>query len=204
MTLKHPQLPFPRRLLLYGGLAVAFFLLAGCDQTGQMVQQPRYNPLSSSAVFPNGQSALMPVAGSVPFQATGSPNDPRLTGQDNSGQPVKGWPVKVDAALVQLGQTRYNIYCVPCHGSTAQGNGKVIGFGFPKPPDLLANKTLSNGDIFNVITNGKGKMFSYGYRVKPDERWAVIAYIRAMQLKNGSVDPTSLTPDQLNQIGSQQ
>lgn len=204
MTLKHPQIPSPRRLLLYGGLAVAFFLLAGCAQTGQMVQQPRYNPLSSSAIFPNGQSAQMPVAGSVPFQATGSPNDPRLTGQDSGGEPLKGWPVKVDVALVQQGEERYNIYCVPCHGPTAQGNGKVTGFGFPKPPDLLTNKTLTNGDIFNVITNGKGKMYSYGYRVQPDERWAIIAYIRAMQLKNGSVDPTSLTPDQLNQIGSQQ
>lgn len=203
MTSKHSHFSFHRRLALLGGLAVAFLLLAGCAQTGQMVAQPRYNPLSSSSLFPNGQSAQMPVAGSVPFQATGSPNDPALTGLDASGQPVKGWPVKVDQPLVQLGQERYNIYCVPCHGATAQGNGKVTGFGFPKPPDLLTNQTLTNGDIFAVITNGKGKMFSYGYRVKANERWAIIAYIRAMQLKNGAVDAGALTPDQLNQIGSQ-
>lgn len=222
MTLMHPQLSFRRRpaasrlppaagrlplaprWLLLALLAGAFLLLAGCEQTGQMVAQPRYNPLAPSSFFPNGQSALMPVPGSVPFMATGSPNDPALTGLDTSGKPLKGWPVKVDAALLQLGQERYSIYCVPCHGTSAQGNGKVTGFGFPKPPDLLTNKTLSNGDIFNVITNGKGKMFSYGYRVKPPERWAIIAYLRAMQLKNGEVDPASLTPDQLNQIGSQQ
>ena len=192
-----------RRWLMASGLIAAFFLLAGCAQTGQMVAQPRYNPLSSSSFLPNGQSAQLPAPGSVPFQATGSPNDPALTGLDASGQPVKGWPVKVDAALVTLGQERYNIYCIPCHGPTAQGNGKVTGFGFPKPPDLLANKTLTNGDIFNVITNGKGKMFAYGYRVQPNERWAIIAYLRAMQLKNGAVDPAALTPDQLNQIGSQ-
>jgi hypothetical protein len=62
-------------------------------------------------------------------------------------------------------------------------------------------KGLSVGEIFQVIENGKGKMFSYGYRVKPDERWAIIAYIRAMQLKNGAVNPQDLTPADLSQLG---
>ena len=76
---------------------------------------------------------------------------------------------------------------------------------FPKPPSLLADnaKALTDGQIFEIITNGRGNMFPYGYRVKPNERWAVIAYVRAMQLKNGAVNAKDLTPDEINQLGSQ-
>ncbi len=194
------------RWLAGAALLIGFLLLAGCAETGEMLYQPRYDPLSASAIFPNGQSAQLPVPGTVPYASTASPNSPDMTGLDQNGQPVKGWPVTVDKNLVQLGADRYNIFCIPCHGPNGQGDGKAVSFGFPKPPDLLGNnaKSLSNGDIFQVITNGKGKMFSYGYRVKPDERWAIISYIRAMQLANGQVIPENLTPNQIDQIGKQQ
>lgn len=171
-----------------------------------MYDQPRYDPLEASALFPDGRSARSYPAGTVPYaEGTSSPNDPALTGKTLTGELVKGSPVKVDTALVTLGQERYNIYCIPCHGPAGKGDGKVIPFGFPKPPDLTGDtvKALSAGDIFNVIANGKGNMYPYGYRVKPNERWAIISYIRALQLKNGAVKPAELTPDQLNQIGSQ-
>jgi mono/diheme cytochrome c family protein len=194
------------RWLVIAVLLVVFLLLAGCAETGQMVDQPRYDPLAPSNLFPNGQSALLPVAGSVPYTGTASTNDSAVTGLTDTGEPYKGWPVSVEKEMVQLGQERYNIFCTPCHGPNGEGNGKAVGFGFPKPPSLLGPeaKNLSNGDIFLVIANGKGKMFSYGYRVKADERWAVTAYIRALQIKNGAVSPQDLTPDQIDQIGKSQ
>src|SRR5512146_112144 len=140
------------RWLVAAALLVAFFLLAGCAQTGYMEKQPRYDPLSEGDLFPNRQSALLPVPGTVPYASTQSPNSPLLTGQTDTGQPFKGWPVPVNKDLVQLGQDRFNIFCIPCHGPNGQGNGKAVGFGFPKPPDLLGDtaKALSNGDIFQV------------------------------------------------------
>jgi mono/diheme cytochrome c family protein len=165
--------------------------------------QPRYDPLEPSSLFPDGRSARPIETGTVPMTGDLSPNSPILTGLDQNGQPYQGFPEPVTQDMVKLGQERFNIYCVPCHGPSGQGDGKVIAFGFPKPANLLGDsvKSLTNGEIFSVIENGKGKMFSYGYRIKPQERWAVIAYIRAMELKNGPVNPSDLTPDQLNQLG---
>lgn len=186
-------------------LATALLLLSGCAETGTMATQPKYNPLSSSSFFKDGSSARPSVDGAVPYTGDQSPNDPIQTGITENGEPFQGFPEPVTKELVALGQERYNIYCTPCHGTSGKGDGKVISFGFSKPPDLLGDtvKGLANGDIFMVITDGKGKMFSYGYRVKPEERWAVIAYIRAMQLKNGSVNPADLTPAELSQLGKQ-
>lgn len=193
------------RWITAAAIMAAFLMLAGCAQSGQMVDQPRYDPLSASDFLPNGQSAQNIPVGAVAYSATSSPNDPLLTAQDASGQPYKGFPMPVNKELVELGKERFDIYCVPCHGPNGEGDGKVVAFQFPKPPSLLAPESmaLTNFDIFSIIADGKGKMFSYGYRVKPYERWAVIAYIRALQLKNGAVTPQELTQDQLNQIGSQ-
>lgn len=197
------------RLPLHHWLIVAAFaaalVLAGCQETGQLVDQPRYNPLAPSSLFADGRSARPIVPGTVPYSPDTSPNSPALTGKTATGDPVHGLPVPVTADLVKLGQDRYSIYCVPCHGPSGKGDGKVIGFGFPKPADLLSDtiKNMPDGEIFGVIENGKGKMFPYGYRVKPNERWAIISYIRAMELMNGPFDLTKLTADQLNQLGKQ-
>jgi mono/diheme cytochrome c family protein len=185
--------------------AFAALLLAGCQETGQMRDQPRYDPLEASSLFADGRSARPLQPGTVPYTAEGSPNDQALTGLDETGQPAQGFPasVTVDEKLLAKGEERFNIFCVPCHGPAGEGNGKVTGFGFGKPPSLLADpaKALTDGDIFQIITIGRGKMWPYGYRVKADERWAVISYVRALQLKNGAVKASDLTPADLQQIG---
>ena len=194
------------RLVGFVLLLVLLVSLTGCDKMGDMINQPRYDPYEASSLFPNGQSARTFPEGVVPYtQENGvSPNDPSVTGLDADGNPVKAMPVKVTKEMVQYGMDRYNIYCVVCHGPTGEGNGRVIGFGFSKPPNLLTDgKKLSNGEIFAIITHGRGKMFPYGYRVKADERWAVIAYVRAMQQAGGAVKPQDLTEDQLNSLGNQ-
>ncbi len=192
--------PWPRLVLL----AAAFFLLAGCAQAGQMADQPRFDPLSATTLFADGASARPSVPNTVSYSADGSAaNSPVNTGIGDNGQPFLGFPVPVNKDLVAQGQARYNIYCIVCHGPSGKGDGKVITFQFPKPPDLTSSDIvqLSNYEIFDTITNGYQKMFSYGYRVKPPDRWAIIAYVRALQLKNGPVNPQDLTPADLDQIG---
>jgi mono/diheme cytochrome c family protein len=202
-------------IVLLVGLSL---LLAGCAESGQMADQPRYDPLEPSLFFADGMAARPVPEGSVPFAQnigqsplsqedgdTISPNSPVLTGLDAEGNPVEGFPLPVDQELVMLGQERYTIFCVPCHGPAGEGNGRAVGFGVTKPPSLIddAGSALTSGTIFDVITAGKGQMFAYGYRVKPEERWAIIAYIRALQLSNGPADPASLTPADLQSIESQ-
>jgi len=204
-------LPFPakqsnrsiRSWLALPALLAALFLLAGCAEAGQMDQQPRFDPLSSTTLFANGSSARPQVPNTVSYSSDNSANSPINTGLGDNGLPFLGFPMPVTQDLVGRGQARYNIYCIPCHGASGKGDGKVINFQFPKPPDLTGSDivALSNQEIFDTITNGNGKMFSYGYRVKPPDRWAIIAYVRALQLKNGPVNPTDLTPADLDQIG---
>jgi len=194
--------PTHKWLVLCGSF-IAILLLSGCAETGQMNYQPRFDPLSSTTLFADGSSARPSVPNTVSYSADPSANSPINTGLDANGKPIQGFPEPVTQALVTQGQERYNIYCAVCHGPSGKSDGKAVTFGFPKPPSLLSDDIASapNIDIFNAITNGFQKMFSYGYRVNPPERWAIISYIRALQLKNGPVNPQDLTPADLDQIG---
>lgn len=185
---------------LLTGFITAALLLAGCQYTGSMRVQPYNRPLSESNFFADGRSARTFVAGTVPQTALAS-DDPQVTGKDASGAFVTTLPVPVSADLVRRGQERFEIYCTVCHGLDGRGDGKAIAFNFPKPPDLLSDtiKALPDGQIFDVISNGKGNMLSYAYRVKAADRWAVIAYLRAMQL-TGSHLTGDLTTEQLQQL----
>lgn len=209
MTLRHflrRMMTTGRRGLFFAMLAIAGLSLAGCAEIGTMIDQPYYRPLDASNFFADGRSARPAQPGTVPYHAgDSSPNDPALTGVNSDGQPVQGFPVIVNQDLIALGQERYSIFCTACHGPAGEGNGRATGFGMPKPPSLLGEnaRNLSNAEVFQIITNGKGIMFPYGYRVKPNERWAIIAYIRALQLRNGAVSAQDLSPEEVKQIGNQ-
>ena len=86
-------------------------------------------------------------------------------------------------ALLERGQQRFNIYCSPCHSRAGDGNGMVVQRGFPHPPSYFADNLVKapNQHFYDVITNGYGAMFPYAARVAPADRWAIIAYIRALQ-----------------------
>lgn len=186
-------------------LLAALFLLAGCAETGQMVDQSRLDTYEASALFTNGSSARPFVEGSVPYMAEGSPNDPALTGLGDDGQPVAASPVEITQELVARGRERYGIYCAPCHGVGGASDSNLVKlYKFPKPPLLVGGNELTDGQIFDIITNGQKTMFSYAYRVKAPDRWAIVAYIRAMQLRGGAVDPQELTPEEINQLGGPQ
>ena len=173
-------------------IAVAIlWALSGC--ANRMIDQPRYDPYEASSQFADGASArpLVPhtvargsLKGSVAYRS----------GMDN-GQPVAEIPTPVTSEVVARGRERFDIYCSPCHGLTGEGNGIVVQRGFPTPPSFHTDRLRSApaGHYFDVITNGFGVMYSYASRVPIDDRWAIIAYIRALQLSQNAA--TSSLPE---------
>ncbi len=134
--------------------------------------------------FGDGQSARLPVAGTVPRgDLTLGPNELLYTGKVN-GQPADAFPFPVTREILERGRERYNMFCSPCHGFSGDGDGMIVQRGFRRPPSLHDDRlrTAPAGHFFDVITNGFGAMYPYGYRVPPRDRWAIIAYMRALQL----------------------
>lgn len=174
-------------LLLLGVLA-----LNGCQSS--MVAQPRYDPLEPSAFFADGMSARQPVSDTVPVGAA-LDNPGQMTGVVD-GQPATEFPFELNEAVLARGQERYNIFCAPCHGYTGEGNGMVVQRGFPAPPTLHSDRLRSAppGYYFQVITHGFGRMLPYESQVPVDDRWAITAYIRALQLSQSA--PASSLPQE--------
>ncbi|WP_210239574.1 cytochrome c [Mesorhizobium sp. B2-8-9] len=143
-------------------------LLAACNQ--QMAEQPRYNPLDASNQFADGRSARMPVAGTID----------RSADLAAASQTI---PYPITLALLQHGRERFEIFCAPCHGRAGDGRGVIPRHGFPSPPSYHqdALRQASDRHFYDVITNGYGVMYSYRSRVPPADRWAIVAYIRALQ-----------------------
>lgn len=176
----------PKHLTLVCIIAAAA-LATGCRQ--DMHDQPRYRPLAASNFFPDGRSARPAVEGAV---ARGYlKNDiPLYYGKvaRDSKEFVADIPVKVDKALLTRGQDRYNIYCSPCHGASGDGEGMVVQRGLKHPPTYHSDKMHKQpvGYYFDVITNGFGVMPSYASRIPVNDRWAIIAYVRALQLSRAA------------------
>ena len=150
-------------------------LLTACRQ--QMADQPRNGPLTASTFFKDGMSARPLVKGTVP----------RGSVEENSlNIPAGGdtFPVLVTQDLLDRGQERFAIFCSPCHGLAGDGNGMVVRRGFPQPPSYHIDRlrTAPLGHFYDVISHGYGLMPSYASQLTPRDRWAVIAYIRALQL----------------------
>jgi mono/diheme cytochrome c family protein len=157
---------------------------AGCHQ--DMWQQPKALAQSRSDFFVHDRSATRPqVAGTVAF------GEPKLdteyeTGFSRDGKMVKLFPVKVDERLLKRGQERYNIFCSHCHGKTGDGQGMIAKRGFTLARPVATYHTdrlraMPVGHFFDVITNGYGAMYPFKARIKPDDRWAIAAYIRVLQ-----------------------
>jgi mono/diheme cytochrome c family protein len=171
-------------------LGVAF-LFVGCRP--DMMNQPKAEPLSESDFFSNGTNARQPPAHTV---ARGNAReDTRFyTGQTN-GTYVTQLPVKLTRDLLIRGRNHFDAICAECHDRTGSGNGMVVQRGFPQPPSFHVGRLRNApiGHFFDVITNGYGVMYSYATRVGPEDRWAIAAYIRALQLSHDAtlsdVDP---------------
>jgi mono/diheme cytochrome c family protein len=168
-----------KRKSIFAVLA-AFAFLTSCRQ--DMHDQPKYIPLRESSFFGDARSARPIVEGTV---ARGQLRDDELayTGKMN-GQDATMFPAPVTATTLARGRERFNIYCSPCHGRTGQGDGMIVQRGYRRPPSFLQDRLIGApvGHFFDVVTNGFGAMPDYAAQIRPDDRWAIIAYVRALQL----------------------
>lgn len=148
-----------------------------------MEHQPRPRPQSASSFFADGRIDRVPPQHTV---ARGSLrlDDHRYAGKLGD-QFAKGFPtgITVDAKLLARGRDRYDIYCAVCHGATGDGNGITKKYGMGATPTYHDDRlrAMSEGEIYNTITNGKNTMLPYADKLSPDDRWAVVAYVRALQ-----------------------
>jgi mono/diheme cytochrome c family protein len=157
---------------------------AGCRQ--DMHDQPKYEPYEKSDFFTDGRAMRPQVEGTV---ARGQlREDARLyTGKEGAAF-VAAIPLPVDEALVRRGQERFGIYCTPCHGLRGLGNGMVVQRGYRTPASFhdARLKAQPDGYFFDVITHGFGAMPDYAAQVPVRDRWAIVAYIRALQLSQSA------------------
>ncbi len=152
-----------------------------------MHDQPKFVPLRPSEFFSDGRSERPVVDDTV---ARGQLKDDTAfyTGKGPDGKPVDAFPFPVTAEVLQRGQERFTIYCTPCHSRLGDGNGMIPRRGFRHPPTYHQDRLrkVPNGYIFDVITNGFGAMQDYSAQVSPADRWAIVAYIRALQLSENA------------------
>jgi mono/diheme cytochrome c family protein len=147
-----------------------------------MHDQPRYTALQQATFFTDNRSARPLVAGTV---ARGQLRDDTLLyGGKVNGADADVFPFPIDDRVMARGQDRFDIYCSPCHGRTGQGNGMVVQRGYRRPPTYHQERlrTAPVGHFFDVVTNGFGAMPDYATQIRAEDRWAIIAYIRALQL----------------------
>jgi hypothetical protein len=167
------------------GLALVLAVLPGCRS--EMYDQPRYKPYHSSPFFDDGTSARPLIAGTVPRR------DPRERGNSGpehfdtgktAGKLAEALPFAVDRAVLARGQDRFRIFCTPCHGELGDGQGMIVRRGFNPPPSYHTDELRKApvGHFFDVMTRGYGTMYSFASRIPPRDRWAIAAYIRALQL----------------------
>jgi hypothetical protein len=163
----------------------ALVVLSGCRS--EMYDQPRYEPYEASDFFDDGTSARPLVAGTVPRRDPrdhGKWSEELFTTGKTAGTLAETLPFTVDRAVLDRGHDRFQIFCTPCHGDLGDGRGIVVQRGFNPPPsfhsDEVRNKPV--GHYFDVMTRGFGTMYSYASRIPARDRWAISAYIRALQV----------------------
>lgn len=161
---------------------LALLGVTGCFRL-HMYDQPRYEPLEASSTFENGQSARQPVAGTV---ARGMLHEDRqyYTGIEGDSVFTNSFPFEVTMEVLERGRDRYNIYCTPCHDRVGTGRGMVVRRGFKQPTSYHDDRLRRQpaGYFFDVITNGFSTMPSYARQIPVQDRWAIVAYIRALQM----------------------
>ena len=165
-------------------LGAVVLLLAASGCRNEMYDQPRYEAYEASEFFDNGASSRMFVEGTVPRGAIVEKSKELYATGKIGDKLAEQVPIPVDRALLIRGQERFRIYCTPCHGELGDGKGMVVERGFKPPPSYHSEETRKKppGHYFDVITRGFGTMYSYAARVEVHDRWAIVAYIQALQL----------------------
>ncbi|MFO1450574.1 MAG: cytochrome c [Opitutaceae bacterium] len=172
-------------------LTVGVLGFRGCTATKpplevfpDMDRQGKYRPQAESAFFADGRTDR-PLPMGVVARGDLRADVALYQGKGPTGEWVRGIPaaITVDARLLQRGKERYTIYCAPCHGALGDGNGITKSYGMGATPSYHDDRIRiqAEGELFNTITNGKATMLPYADKLEPSDRWAVVAYVRALQ-----------------------
>jgi mono/diheme cytochrome c family protein len=205
MLMNRPSAFNTRKLKIFAIAACILFAAAAGGCRYDMQDQPRYKPYKESDFFSDGKAMQDPPEGTVARgqlhenkalytgkKENADPNAVVETTTDANGNTIvtsfpndiEVLPVPLTKELVERGEQRYRVFCIVCHGPVGKGDGMVVRRGFPQPPtyhdDRLRNAPV--GHFFDVMTNGWGKMNSYASQIPVADRWAIVAYIRALQI----------------------
>jgi cytochrome c553 len=158
---------------------------SGCRR--DMFSQPSEKPLERSSFFRDNQMASRPIPAHTVARGQLDEDEAFYSGKIGTNL-VTEFPMPVTREVLLRGQERFDIYCAPCHGRTGEGNGMIPQRGYPAPPSYHIDRlrTAPVGHLYDVITRGYGVMYSYASRVEPEDRWAIAAYIRALQLSHNA------------------
>lgn len=176
------------------GLAL---VLSACGRN--MYDQPRAEAYEASPFFADGTSSR-PIPEGTVSRERGDIDPVYLTGQGPDGL-VTELPIELSTELLLRGQERYDIYCAACHNYNGDGRGMIVQKGFPQPTSFHDQRLLDApvGYVYNAVTNGFGRMYSYASRVPVEDRWAIAAYVKALQLsQNATTD--DIPPDVLETL----
>jgi mono/diheme cytochrome c family protein len=180
MTLSHNRRPLPAGRLPLAALLIAAAALTGCRQ--DMHNTPVAQPLRESLFTKNASTSRAPVDGTV---ARGTLQDDAafFTGKE-SGAAANALPFPLTAQVLDRGEERFNIYCSPCHGVSGRGDGMIVRRGYRQPPSFHVDRLQQApiGHFYDTMTNGFGAMPDYRAQIAPRDRWAIAAYVRALQL----------------------
>lgn len=180
---------------IYGAMLILVIiaLLSGCSRGRQserapihpnpnMDRQGKYLAQGESKFFADGSNMRLPVDGTV---ARGKLRDDDVffKGMNSKGEFVPEMPVEITVQLLNRGEERYNIYCSPCHSRLGDGRGIMVSRGYVPPPSFHDDRIrqMPDGQIFDVITHGVRNMPGYRYQIPPEDRWAIVAFLRALQ-----------------------
>jgi mono/diheme cytochrome c family protein len=172
---------------------------SSCRQ--QMAEQPRYDPLEPSTFFADGQSARPLVPGTVAHDEPLKIDIPLYTGKVGD-KFADAFPFPVTLDTLKRGRERYDIFCSPCHSRLGDGNGMIVRRGYTHPSSFHTDRLreVPTGYFFTVITDGFGAMPTYAAQIPPQDRWAIIAYIRALQLSQHAT-LAEVPPEERQKLG---
>lgn len=181
------------RLTAYRMIALMALTLSvsSCERIMQnMYDQPRDKAYSANPFFADGASSRDPLPGTVPYSrgsdadsSSGREGYQRISAED-AADAAQEMPYPMSEELMVHGKQRYDIYCLPCHSPVGDGDGRIVRRGFPAPPSYHIDRLRQAPDrhFYDVISDGYGVMHAYGDRIDPSDRWAIVAFIRALQL----------------------
>ena len=170
--------------------AVLFTASAGCWRD-DMADDAHGKPMEAAPFFADGKLARPLINGTVPRGGKVIGDPMYAVTNAPPAMETAGFPSQVTPDKLERGREQLTIFCAPCHGALGDGHGMIVQRGFPRPPSYYEKRLrdAAPGHFYNVITHGYGAMYSYGDRIGEEDRWRVVAYVKALQMSTDRIDP---------------